>query len=57
MSTRRLGWYPDKFQHRLGRGIETEDLASIMEKVQEIAQGINRAWSEFKHYSIVMTQH
>jgi len=52
-----LRWHPDKFQHRLGKGIEVEDLPSIMEKVQEIAQGINRAWSELKHHSFVMMQH
>ena len=47
-----LRWHPDKFQHRLGRGVEVDDLPSVMEKVQEIAQGINRAWSELKHHSL-----
>lgn len=44
-----LRWHPDKFQHRLGRAIRAEDLPCIMEKVQDIAQGINRAWSDLKH--------
>jgi hypothetical protein len=43
-----LRWHPDKFQHRFRRVVHEEHLVQIMERVQDIAQGINQAYQELR---------
>ena len=40
-----LRWHPDKFAHRYGRKLVEADRNLVLSRVQQIAQGINAAWS------------
>jgi len=46
-----LRWHPDKFQHRFSRVVHEEHLVQIMERVQDVARGINQAYQELRQDS------
>jgi hypothetical protein len=43
-----LRWHPDKFQHRFSRLVHEEHFDQIMDRVQDVAQGINQAYQELR---------
>lgn len=39
-----LRWHPDKFEGRWSRSLAEQDRGRILERVQQLSQGINQAW-------------